>query len=676
MKINRFIKILCFGVLLIFVAALIFIIAAAFCAPKLNKTAAVGQIAFSKENTVIAYTPAPDTRYRFKADSDEVDPLYLKMLIAAEDERFYYHLGVDPIAICRALFSNLLQQKRVSGASTLAMQVIRLNNPALRTYTNKLKEALHAVHLTLFQGRKNVLDNYLTTAPFGSGIEGITAAALFWFGHLPDHLTPAEAALLVALPRSPEKIRPDLFPQKAKHYRDLVLFKAYTDGIIKKDVYLTAINEPVPRKFAYTLQKGFHFGNTLFKQYPSQKVFYTTISDPLQNEIINLVHSFKESALSDEEDIAIIVIDNADHSVCAYVGSKDYRKMELDLVQAIRSPGSALKPFAYAIAFAENKLHPKTVLSDTPHHYGTYSPKNFLREFKGEVPADYALYSSLNLPALTVFQSIGPDKFIATLNKNKNNIILPKGSEPGLAIILGGCGISLYNLTSLYAALFNDGMFYEPCTLQFQKPNSFRFLNRSSSRAVFNILKNTAVPQNFLKNTAISYKTGTSYDFIDALAVGSNGRFTAGIWIGKPDGSSNYPQTGYTRAAPLLYSLLNSFPQDTLPRKILPQSGALSALPPPFLKDLTDKPAPVATNNPLARRPLKIVFPENNSIIKTKDDDSVSVVIEGGAPPYTLYVDGIEQHSFNSFSAPAGGFYELCVIDTAGNEKTISVQIF
>ena len=678
MKINRFIKILCFGVLLMFAAALIFIIIAAFCAPDLSKTSSVGKIAFSKDNTVIAYTPASDTRYRFKTNSNDVDPLYLKMLLAAEDERFNYHLGVDPIAVIRSFFLNLSHKEIVSGASTLAMQVIRLNEPKKRTYFNKLKEAFKAVHLTMFHGRKAVLDDYLTIAPFGGGIEGVTAASLFWFNHLPDKLTPAEAALLVAIPRSPEKIRPDRFYQRAKYYRDKVLKKAYLDGIIKKDILIAATSEPLPHNFSYPYETAFHFGHKLFKAHKEQNLFITSIDSSIQRTLNELIASFKEQSLPDEE-IAAIIIDNADHSICAYAGSKDYKSTELDLVQAVRSPGSALKPFAYALAFAENKLHPKTVLDDEAQAFGSYAPKNFTRNFKGTVPADYALYNSLNLPALTVLNLLGPEKFLSVINKNQRNIFLPKGAKAGLPIILGGCGISLYNLTALYTTLFNDGMFFYPKNLINEKTAlAYELIEKKAARATFNILKNTAAPQSFIKNRQISYKTGTSYDFIDALSIGSSGRYTAGVWIGKPDGSSNYPKTGYNAAAPILYALLDSLSQQQLKKEDLPLTGALSPLPLPNLEDLTQNMSSqrLKTNKNYAKHPIKITFPQNNSKIKTTDEGYVNVIIEGGQAPYTLYINGIEQNDSYWFKVNKSGYYDLCVIDNDGNESLITIQIF
>ena len=678
MKINRFIKILCFGVLLMFAAALIFIIIAAFCAPDLTKTSSIGKIAFSKDNTVIAYAPAPDTRYRFKTDSNDVDPLYLKMLLAAEDERFNYHLGVDPIAVIRSFSLNVLHQEIVSCASTLAMQVIRLNEPGKRTYLNKLKEAFKAVHLTLFHGRKAVLDDYLTIAPFGGGIEGVTAASLFWFNHLPDKLTPAEAALLVAIPRSPEKIRPDRFYQRAKHYRDKVLKKAYLDGIIKKDILIAATSEPLPRNFSYPYEPAFHLGHKLFKEHKDQNLFITSIDSDIQRTLNKFIDSFKEQSFPDEE-IAALVIDNADHSVCAYAGSKDYRHTELDLTQAIRSPGSALKPFAYALAFAENKLHPKTILNDEAEAFGAYTPQNFTRNFKGTIPADYALYNSLNLPALTVFSALGPEKFLYEINKNQHNIFLPDGARAGLPIILGGCGISLYNLTALYTTLFNDGIFFSPKTLVNEKTAfTYELIEKKAARATFDILKNTAAPQNILKNHQISYKTGTSYDFIDALSIGSSGRYTAGVWIGKPDGSSNYPKTGYTAAAPILYALLGSLPQQQLAKEELPLTGALSPLPPQYLESLSQSTASnrLTTKKSSIKQQIKITFPQNNSKVKATDEGYVNVIIEGGIAPYTLYVDGIEQENAFCFKVTESGYYDLCAIDNDGDESLITIQVF
>ena len=316
---------------------------------------------------------------------------------------------------------------------------------------------------------------------------------------------------------------------------------------------------------------------------------------------------------------------------------------------------------------------------DEAEDFGSYAPKNFTRIFKGTVPADYALYNSLNLPALTVLNLLGPEKFLSVINKNQRNIFLPKGAKAGLPIILGGCGISLYNLTALYTTLFNDGKFFYPKNLINEKTAlAYELIEKKAARATFNILKNTAAPQSFIKNHQISYKTGTSYDFIDALSIGSSGRYTAGIWIGKPDGSSNYPKTGYNAAAPILYALLDSLSQQQLKKEDLPLTGALSPLPLPNLEDLTQNMSSqrLKTNKNYAKHPIKITFPQNNSKIKTTDEGYVNVIIEGGQAPYTLYINGIEQNDSSWFKVNKSGFYDLCVIDNEGNESLITIQIF
>ena len=676
MKINRFIKILSFGVLLLFIAGLLLLIAASFCAPDLSKYESSGKMVFSKENNVIAYAPAPDTRYRFKTDSAKVDPLYLKMLIAAEDKRFYYHLGVDPIAILRAIVSNVVHDRRMSGASTLAMQVVRVNHPQSRTYINKIKEALGAIYLGVFTDKKTILDNYLTTAPFGAYIEGVTAASLFWFGHLPDKLTPAEAALLVALPRAPESMRPDKFYAKAKYYRNLVLKKAYKDGIIKKDIMQEATQESLPSSFKLPQQKAFHLGQWLFKRYPKQKVFYTTIDDKVQNKILDEIANFNITAPNDE-DIAFVVIDNKDHSLAGYVGSRDFKRTQLDLTRAIRSPGSALKPFAYTLAFSQGKLHPQTIIEDKENDFGNYSPRNFTKEFQGQVTAEYALYTSLNLPALMVFKTIDPKFFLNTINQKHRNIILPKGAQANLPLILGGCGINLYDLTTLYSSLFNDGVYFEPKFLLSDNTTGepFNLFEEKASRATFEILKKTTAPQAMLQNNKISYKTGTSYNFIDALALGSNDRYSAGVWIGNLQGKSIFPSTGYTKAAPILYSFLNTFIDDPIVKRPLSQKGPLSMEPPPSLKFLALESSLFQNLQVKGQEPLTITFPQNNSTVKTINNGLIYVFIEGGVPPYTLYVDDIEQNLNNCFTALQDGFYNLTVNDYIGNSTSIQIKV-
>lgn len=527
----------------VIVAILIMIVGMHVFAPDLRKFTQRSPVLFDAKGNVLYSAMTQDDYHRIYTTVDDVDPLYIKMLLAAEDERFYHHWGVDSFAIIRALMQNVQNKQIVSGASTITMQVCRLLEPKKRDIFNKVKEALGALHLTYYQGREAVLNMYLTLAPFGGNIEGVTAASYMYFGHSPKHLTPDEAALLVALPRAPEGMRPDRHPKIARYYRHQVLAKAYEDKIIAKDIMELADKEPLPRQRLPLPQPAYHLGQSLFlgklqtperaQIYPVSSVALIEQKNPNNTVTDNITHNFslnkstvsgdKVASNSDaahtiarfvlerqqptelystidphiqqilnqiaqeyieslplsqqklrQESIALIAVDNRNFTVLGYVGSPYIKLSYVDAVQALRSPGSALKPFAYAMAFAQNLLHPHSLLLDTAHFYGSYQPHNYDRRFFGEINAAQALQASLNLPAIEIMKAIGPDRFINNLNQFTNaqdlsdhsdeldsythgRLHLAANTQPHLGLVLGAGEISLYDLTQLYAALAHDG---------------------------------------------------------------------------------------------------------------------------------------------------------------------------------------------------------------------------
>ncbi len=420
----------------------VFIVGGAFvCAPDMSKYEQRSETLYDREGNII-YTSLSDGDYlRIKTDAQDVDPLYIKMLLSSEDERFYMHPGVDPLSAARALISNVSSLKRVSGASTLAMQVCRMLEPKERTIFSKVREALGALYITAAYGRDEILNMYLTLAPFGGNIEGVTAASYSYFNHGPQHLTPAEAALLVALPRSPESMRPDRRPKVAKYYRNEVLKKAVADGLIKADILATATEEQLPGLRYKLPQSGYYLGQSLFKgtlrtpdlidQVSSKEAFaesqsYDGMDIALPREMVSSIDPEIQQALLDavdvhakmyvnaqeQDNIAIVAVDNKTFEVKGYVGGVGPAYSFVDAAQSIRSPGSALKPFVYGMAFEQGLLHPNTVLLDSAKLYRTYQPRNFDRLFFGEVTAYLALQASLNLPALDLMTAIGPVNFI------------------------------------------------------------------------------------------------------------------------------------------------------------------------------------------------------------------------------------------------------------------------
>ena len=669
------------------------VVGAQLCAPDLSKFEARSYVLYDRTGDLILELMPQDNGdyHRILTQPQDVDPLYLKMLLAAEDERFYHHLGVDPFAVARAAWSNLMAGTIVSGASTLAMQVCRLLEPKERTLISKATEALGALYLTQHYGREQVLTMYLTLAPFGGNIEGVTAASYYYFGHSPKQLTPAEAALLVALPRAPEAIRPDRHLKAAQYYRNEVLKSALDAGLIKEDVYALATTEPIASgpQVHHLPKQAFHLGQSLFThniagtKITSREL--TTTIDPRVQQVLNeVVAQYQERlgpALKSGETVAALALDNENFEVLGYVGSVDATTQYYDAVQALRSPGSALKPFAYAMAFEQGLLHPNTVLLDVARLYHTYQPRNYDRTFHGEITAAVALQGSLNLPALEVMQAIGADNFVGRLNYPQPRLVLPPAAEPHLGIILGGVGIKLYDLTALYAALAHDGVL-RPLKVLTSEDNSTEVTMwaPNAARATYQILQGSLAPEGFINDLKISYKTGTSYKYRDAWALGSLGRLTIGIWTGRSDGSPALPLSGIDKAAPLLFAALGQLEdyQHTHDLDDLSSDVLLRPTPPLALSQVAvaalGRVQRTEPSGALAPK-LRLDFPISGSTIALGHSGRVMVKIAGGSAPYYLLVnDELQPHS-DYFEPQRNGRHQLTIIDSSGASVSSSITI-
>ncbi len=467
-----------------------------------------------------------DGRWRLPATTHDVDPRYVAMLIADEDGRFYAHHGVDGRALLRAVGQWLVHGHIVSGGSTLTMQVARLIEPRPeRTLPAKLRQIARAEEIERAVGKAGVLDRYLTLAPFGGNLEGVRAASLAWFGKEPAKLTIAEAALLVALPQSPEARRPDRFPAAARAARDRVLDRAAARGVISAEEEARAKADPVPETRKAFPALAAHAAEEAVAADPKATLIRLSIDARLQAKLEALA---KESVarLGPKLSAAIVVVDNHSGEIRARVGAADpddaSRGGAIDMSRAPRSPGSALKPFIYALAFEEGLAHPETVLFDRPARYGAYAPQNFDLGYQGTVTARKALQMSLNLPAIELLADVGPATFLARLHGAGAEIALPKDTPIGLAIGLGGLGVSLTDLARLYAGFARGG---EAPALVERLDGAApiigprRVTDPVAAWYVADILRGSPPPANALSGR-IAFKTGTSYGFRDALAVG------------------------------------------------------------------------------------------------------------------------------------------------------------
>src|SRR5215472_2612047 len=429
--------------------------------PLLDRGRNLSVLVLAVDGSILRGFSTTDGKWRLPVEPDQVDPLYRRMLIAAEDGRFALHPGVDPIAVLRAAAQFAVSGHIISGASTLTMQVARLLERHPRSLSAKIWDMGKALALERQRTKEQVLGLYLTLAPFGGNLEGIRAASLAYFGKEPARLSAAECALLVAIPRSPERLRPDRHPEEAHVARDRVLERMVLAGVISPAALAEAREQKIPQARLAMPFRAPHLARELRDEDPAAPTHITTIEPLLQQRIEALLN--REVVMLDPEaTLAAIVVGNHDRRVLAYVGNADFnaasRRGTLDMTRAVRSPGSALKPFIYAMAFDRLLIHPETLLEDRAKSFGDYAPADFDGRFLGDVTARQALQYSLNVPAVAVLDRLGPGRFTAALAAAGVGLHLPEpAAEPGLAVALGGVGITLFDLVRLYGALTHAG---------------------------------------------------------------------------------------------------------------------------------------------------------------------------------------------------------------------------
>jgi penicillin-binding protein 1C len=576
---------------------------------------------------------AADGRWRLPAWPEDVDPRYLSLLLAREDRRFWRHPGVDPIALGRAIRQLVASRHVVSGGSTVTMQVARLLMPHRHTLASKLIEMARAVQLERHYGKRDILAMYLTLAPFGGNIEGVRAASLIYFEHEPDRLSDGEAALLVALPQSPTRLRPDRHRERAVAATHRVLARAGRDPDAVASV--STARHPLPALTPHLAQR--------LAGKPSPVA--TTLEAPLQMAV-EALSKREKPWFGGRADLAALVVRNADRAVLAYLGGADYFAPGgmVDMVRARRSPGSALKPFIYGLAFDDAVIVPETLIEDAPLRIGDYAPQNFDRDFHGTVTVREALQQSYNLPAVAILDRIGPVRFCAALAQAGVRIALPPGTAvPGLPIALGGLAISLEDLARLYVALA-DGGEVGPLRLLASDPMGARtaLLTRAAAHQVGDILRDTPRPDGVspARSRAVAYKTGTSYGFRDAWAVGYSGRYTVAVWVGRVEGSPRPGAFGINTAAPLLFRIFDLLPQEPPPPPAMKSAGAHRLA--PLLRRFSAEGEAALPPEPAAPR---IVYPPPGATLEIVAAGGATVPIaleaSGGKPPYRWVVNGI-----------------------------------
>ncbi len=497
--------------------------------------------------------------WRYPVQTREVSPYYLDALLTYEDRWFYHHPGVNPLALVRATWQNLSGARVVSGGSTLSMQVARLLDPHSRTLHGKLRQLWRTAQLEWHLSKDEILNLYLNRAPFGGTLQGVAAASWAYLGKSPSQLTHAEAALLAVLPQAPSRLRPDRHPQRAQQARDKVLRRLAEFQVWPQSAVDEALEEPLllaPRlepSLAPLLARRLNRPD-------SPPLIRTTLDATLQRRLEDLLLGWR-ARLPEHTSAAILVVEEESMAVRAYLGSVDINDTKrfghVDMISALRSPGSTLKPFLYGMALDDGLIHSESLLQDVPRRYGDYRPGNFSMGFTGAVPASTALSSSLNLPAVQLLEAYGPKRFAAQMRIGGMPLALPALAEPNLALILGGAGSRLEDLVSGYSALARDG---KSASLRLQPDDTLRerpLLSPGAAWIVRRILSGQARPDRdpraeLVQRPVLAWKTGTSYGFRDAWAIGVGPRYLIGVWIGRPDGTPVPGQFGLASAAPLM----------------------------------------------------------------------------------------------------------------------------
>lgn len=629
-----------------------------------------------------------DGRWRLPVSRDAVDKRFLAMLLAYEDQHFAEHGGIDWGAMLRAAGQFVGAGGRtISGGSTLTMQVARLlEQTPTKSLSAKLRQMVFAQKLEGELSKDDILTLYLTLAPYGGNIEGIRAASLAYFGKEPGRLTTAEAALLVALPQSPEARRPDRDPRAARLSRDMVLDRLAGAGVLSMEEASAAKHEPIPIVRRAFPMLAAHMAEEATRARPAIREIGLTLDRQLQQALERLAAG-RAKRLDDKVSVAIVVADQQSGEILASVGSAGLFAQQsagyVDMTKAVRSPGSTLKPLIYGLGFELGLAHPESLIEDRPTAFNAYVPVNFDGFSRGTVTIRQALTESLNIPAVVVLDAVGTARLVARMRRAHANPLLPNGSAPGLAVGLGGVGVTLRDLVSIYAAIarggtpvwLTDGVTPAPAQPSVPPP----VLDPVSSWYVANILADVPPPLNGSPGR-IAYKTGTSYGYRDAWAVGFDGKTVIGVWVGRPDGTPVPGISGITAAAPILFESFDRLP------------GRGARLPPPpagaILATNATLPAPLKrfrhpNENRVAREAApEIAFPGDGIDIDlglaAGEGAPLIVKVRNGVPPFTFFANGapFDRSAFarqSSWTPDGPGAVTLSVVDAKGRSDLVRV---
>ncbi|KPF43425.1 penicillin-binding protein 1C [Rhizobium sp. AAP43] len=660
--------------------------------PPLDAARQVSTEILDRDGQLLRAFSTGDGLWRLKTTADDVDPALVRMLVAYEDRRFESHSGVDPLALGRAAWQLVTNGQIVSGASTLSMQVARLIEPRReRSLTAKLIQIARALQIERRLSKREILDLYLTHAPYGGNLEGVRAASLAWFGKEPKRLTTAEAALLVALPQLPEKRRPDRFRDNALKARQRVLDRAGEAGVVEPGEVALAVTAELPNLRRQLPAFAPHLAEAARRKAPQATRHQTTILRSVQERLEKLALETGRK-LDPKVSLALLMADAKTGEIVAEVGAADYfntsRSGWIDMTRAERSPGSALKPFIYGLAFEQGLVAQETIVEDRPADFYGYRPKNFDMQYQGDVSIRQALQLSLNVPAVRLLDAVGPARLMVRLRRADVTLKLPPTEAPGLAIALGGAGITLKDLVQLYAGLVNRE---QPVRLgdgirdQAELIDDQPLFEPTAAWTVADVL-GAVLPPTGSPPSGIAYKTGTSYGYRDAWSVGYDGRYVLGVWIGRPDNAAVPGISGYKTAAPVLFE---AFAKSGLSGTPLPRAPAgamrLAASDLPIgLRRFSTAGNGLASTS-AREQPPHIIYPPEGSVLelgKGPDGARLPVVMkmQAGRAPFRWLIDGkpfadITRRRTGEWHPAGTGQSTLTVIDADGRAASVSVFV-
>lgn len=654
--------------------------------PPLERAGGVSVLVTDRAGKPLRAFPTPDGRWRFDVDLDQIDPDFVDALIRVEDKRFWDHHGTDWLGLLRAAFDSAAAGQIVSGGSTLTMQTARMLEPRPRNAGSKLIEIWRANQLERRLSKRELLELYLSLTPYGGNLEGVRAASWSYFGHEADRLSTDEIALLIALPQSPEVRRPDRRPAFAAHARDWVAEKLARYGVFSENDVLEVAASAIPARRLDFPDRAWHGADAVLASGPREDV-RSTLDAALQAELERIALTRAQLEGTDVQ-ISAIVVHVPTRAVRALVGSASRERAGgwLDLTNRPRSPGSTLKPFIYALAFDDGTASADTRIQDLPSRFAGYQPENFDRMFHGDVRVSDALQHSLNVPAVLMLDRVGAERFSAQLAiaGARPRVSGARGQAAGLAIALGGAGLTARELAVLYSAL-GDGGVAKPLVWRAEEERASladpgrRLMGEASAAEILRILQGSPSPEGRMPGQLtqdapqIAFKTGTSYGYRDAWAAAVSGQHVIIVWVGRADGAPRTGVTGRDIALPILFEMADRAAHhlrddgDSELRlsaaPLTPSKGALRA----FSTD----------------RPPEILFPPQGAELWAGTVDGRAprpfVLAGRGAGALSWFIDG-QPASLDDAGAPVWrpdqpGFYLVTAVDGAGRSSRVRVRV-